>query len=315
MPVQTEHRADRAVRSPGLTVWDAIGNTPLLQFSRITAHLPEEVSLYAKAEWLNPGGSVKDRPARNIIRKAEQRGDLTPDRVLLDASSGNTAIAYAMLGAARGYQVRLCLPENADEFVVSKLRAYGADLVFTDASKGSDGAIVKARELKEKHPDHYFYADQYNNPDNWRAHYQTTGNEIWRQTEGRVTHFVAGLGTSGTFTGTGRRLRAYHPDVKLVSVEPALPLHGLEGLKHMKTAIVPGIYDRGLADVSLSVSTEDAQQMVKRLFREEGFCTGLSSGAAVIASLDIAERLESGTVVTILPDGGGRYLDQSFWEE
>jgi len=304
-----------ASRSIGKGVWQTIGNTPLLQLRRVTDHLSDDITVYAKAEWMNPGGSVKDRPAWNIIRKAEQRGELTPEKILLDASSGNTAIAYAMIGAAKGYSVRLCLPENADKYVVRTLQAYGADLVFTPASEGSDGAIRKARALHDAGPGRYFYADQYNNPANWQAHYETTGKEIWQQTEGRVTHFIAGLGTSGTFTGTGRRLREYDDDIRLISFQPESPLHGLEGLKHMETAIVPGIYDPGLADSNFWISTERAQETMKRLASEEGIFAGLSAGAAVRASLDVAEQLSRGRIVTILPDSGGRYVTQSFWEE
>ncbi len=273
------------------------------------------MELYGKAEHLNPGGSVKDRPALNMIRDGEQTGKLAPGKVILDATSGNTGIAYAMIGAVKGYKVQLCLPANASIERKRILRAYGAEVVLTDPGEGSDGAIRKCRELYFSNPDKYFYPDQYNNPANWLAHYEGTGNEIWRQTEGRITHFVAGLGTSGTFMGTGRRLREYSPKVRLISMQPSSGFHGLEGLKHMASAIVPGIYDPALADENLSVETEEAYAMVKQLAREEGLLVGISSGGNVAASLRVAQRLQQGVVVTVLCDGADKYLSEHFWEE
>ena len=294
-----------------------IGNTPLLAFKRVTAHLPKNVNIFAKAEWTNPGGSVKDRAAYNIIRQAELSGQLTPDKILVDSTSGNTGIAYAMIGAARGYRVKLFLPENVSPERIAILRAYGAELVLTDPLEGSDGAILAVRELVEQEPDSYFYANQYNNPANWQAHYQTTGVEIWQQTDGRVTHFVAGLGTSGTLTGAGRRLKDYDPTIQVISVQPDSPFHGLEGLKHMESAIKPGIYDETLADRDLYINTEDTYAMARRLAREEGYLVGISSATAMVAALRVADELterdESGVIVTIFPDNAYKYLTEKFW--
>lgn len=295
---------------------DLIGNTPLLRLDRtaIAAGISPRVSLLAKAEWYNPGGSVKDRAALNIIRTAEWQGALRPGMTLLDATSGNTGIAYAMLGAARGYRVRLTVPENVSPERLSILRAYGAELILTDPLEGSDGAIMEARRLAANDPTVY-YADQYNNPANWQAHYLTTAEEIWRQTDGEITHFVAGLGTSGTFTGVTRRLRELNPGVICVSAQPDSPFNGLEGWKHMATAIVPGIYDEGLADEERTVRTEDAHAMARFLARNEGILVGVSAAAAVSAALQIASELDEGVVVTILPDSGYKYLSERFWTE
>ncbi len=294
-----------------------IGNTALLAFRRVTAHLPENISIFAKAEWTNPGGSVKDRAALNIIREAERSGALTGDKILLDSTSGNTGIAYAMIGAARGYQIRLCLPANASPERIRILRAYGADLILTDPMDGSDGAIIRARELMEEDPDRYYYADQYSNPANWRAHYQTTAPEIWQQTHGRITHFVAGLGTSGTLVGTSRRLREYNPKIDVISLQPDSPLHGVEGWKHMPSAIRPAIYDETLANRNLGVSTEASYDMVRRLAREEGYLVGVSSGAAMAGALQVAEALaeagQPGMIVTLFPDNAYKYLSENFW--
>lgn len=292
---------------------DLIGNTPLLRLRKFEQRFAG-VELYAKAEWYNPGGSVKDRPANRMVLEGLKSGALTPGKIILDATSGNTGIAYAMIGAVRGYRVRLCLPSNASHERKRILRAYGAELVFTDPLQGSDGAITEARRIYAGDRDLYFYPDQYNNDWNWRAHYETTGREILEQTRGRVTHFVAGLGTSGTFMGIGRRLRDENPAVKLISMQPDSPLHGLEGLKHMATAIVPGIYDPTLADENLGVSTEDAYACVRRLALEEGVLAGISSGAALAACLRVAERIESGVVVTVFPDAADKYLSERFWE-
>lgn len=308
-----------AVPYPSVTVaqnLDAlIGNTPLLRFPRLTAHLSPNVQLVAKAEWANPGGSVKDRPALNIIRQAERRGDLRPGLTLLDSTSGNMGIAYAMLGAARGYRIKLVIPANASLERLAMLRAYGVELELSDPAEGSDGAIRRVREIYASDPQRYYYADQYNNPDNWRAHYETTAVEIWEQTQGRVTHFVAGLGTSGTLMGAGRRLREYRPAIKLMALQPDSSFHGLEGLKHMPTAIKPGIYDERLIDAQIAVQTEEAHRMCRRLAREEGVLVGISAGAALAGALQVAEELERGTVVTLLPDSATKYLSQPFWTE
>ncbi len=297
------------------TVLDLIGNTPLVRLTHITAHLPEAVTVAAKAELLNPGGSVKDRPARAMIADGIARGLLTPDRTILDATSGNTGIAYAMIAATLGYAVELCMPANASEERKRILAAYGATLIQTDPAEGFDGAIHEVQRRYAAHPERYFYPDQFNNDANWRAHYDTTGPEIWEQTGGAVTHFVAGMGTSGTFTGTGRRLRAYHPAVRLIAVQPDGPLNGLEGMKHYASAIVPGIYDPSLANAIAEVSTDDAYAMVKRLAREEGLMVGVSAGANVAAALRVAESLDAGAVVTVLCDGAAKYLSLPFWDE
>jgi len=299
-------------RGPGSTVLDMIGRTPLVRLTVFERETPG-VELYAKAEWQNPGGSVKDRAAARMILDGEASGALTKDRTILDATSGNTGIAYAMVGAARGYKVKLCVPENASPERKLILRALGAELVLTNPLESTDGAIREARRLYESDPDSYFYPDQYNNESNWRAHYDTTAPEIIEQTSGRVTHFVAGLGTSGTFVGTGRRLRKFNPGVKLISFQPASPFHGLEGLKHMESAIVPGIYDPTLADEDLRIDTERSYRLVRRLAREEGLLAGISSGAAVAAMLDVAARIREGVIVTIFPDGAEKYLTESFW--
>ncbi|GBC93630.1 Cysteine synthase B [bacterium HR15] len=301
---------------------ELIGYTPLIRLRRVTAHLPDSIEIYGKAEWFNPGGSVKDRPAWNIIRTAIERGELHRGKRLLDATSGNTGIAYAMIGAALGFGVTLCVPANVSLERKRILRAYGAEVIYTDPLESSDGAIRMARQLYAERPDLYYYADQYNNPANWQAHYETTGVEIWQQTEGRITHFVAGLGTTGTFVGTGRRLREYNPAIQLVSFQPDSPLHGLEGLKHLETAIVPGIYDPTLADRDLHISTEEAYRMVRRLAQEEGLLVGISAGAAVAACLRLAEQILAASIgtphaviVTILPDSADKYLSERFWEE
>jgi len=302
---------------PITTIERQIGNTPLLSFRRVTDHLPENIEVYAKAEWTNPGGSVKDRAAYQIIAEAERDGRLGPGKTIMDSTSGNTGIAYAMIGAARGYPVKLFLPENASPERISILRAYGAELVLTDPLEGSDGAILAARELIKNEPEKYFYADQYNNEANWRAHYYSTAPEIWYQTNGRVTHFVTGLGTSGTLVGTGRRLREFNPKIEIISLQPDSPFHGLEGWKHMDSAIKPGIYDEQLADADYGVSTEATQAMARRLAREEGYLVGISAAAAMVGTLQVAERLaeqgKPGVLVTLFPDNAYKYLSESFW--
>jgi len=294
------------------SVLDLIGKTPLVRLPHFERMTPG-VELYAKAEWQNPGGSVKDRAAARMIRDGEARGALRPGLTIVDATSGNTGIAYAMVGAARGYKVRLFLPENASPERKLILRAFGADLVLTDPLEGTDGAIREVRRTVAESPEKYFYPDQYSNDSNWRAHFETTGPEIIEQTSGRLTHFVAGLGTSGTFMGTGRALRQFNPAIKLISFQPEGPFHGLEGLKHMETALVPAIYDPSLADEDLRVSTEAAHRMVRRLAREEGLLVGISSGAALDAALQLAGRLDEGVVVTVFPDGAEKYLSETFW--
>jgi cysteine synthase B len=299
------------VLSP-VSLVDTIGRTPLLRLERLGRSTPG-VEIFAKAEFLNPGGSVKDRAAASIIRDAERTGRLRPGATILDATSGNTGIAYAMIAAARGYRLKLFVPGNVTTERLRTLRAYGAEVIVTNPMEGTDGAIREARRLHAEAPDQFFYADQYNNDANWRAHYETTGREILEQTDGRITHFVAGLGTSGTFVGTGRRLRAFRRDIKLISVQPESPLNGIEGLKHMETAIRPGIYDETLADEDVRVSTERAHALTRQLAKEEGLLVGVSSGAALAATLDVAARLREGVIVTIFPDSGTRYLSESFW--
>jgi S-sulfo-L-cysteine synthase (O-acetyl-L-serine-dependent) len=294
----------------------AVGNTPLIRLRSVTRDLPASVEIYAKAEFMNPGGSVKDRAALAMILAGEKSGELTPDKTILDATSGNTGIAYAMLGAARGYKVTLALPKNASLARKRILKLYGAEIIETDPLEGTDGAQILVKELFRQNPDKYFYPDQYNNEANWKAHFATTAPEIWWQTQGRLTHFVAGLGTTGTFVGTARRLKELNPRLQAISMQPASPLHGLEGLKHLETAIVPGIYDFGLADKNVTVETEDAQAMTRRLAREEGLFVGVSSGANVFAALQLARQIEEDAViVTILCDGGGKYLHEDFWNE
>ena len=305
-------------RTDAESLLETIGNTPLLQLNRIAAEFPG-IELYAKAEYFNPGGSVKDRPALNMILDGERSGKLNHRRTILDATSGNTGIAYAMIAAARGYKVKLCLPANASPERKRILKAYGAEIVFTDPGEGSDGAIRKARAIYMEDPDRYFYPDQYSNPANWKAHYEHTGPEIIRQTGGRITHFVSAMGTSGTFTGVTRRMRREMPHVKCYSAQPASGFHGLEGLKHMPTAIVPAIYDEQLADGNLWIETEDAYRMVRRLAREEGMLVGISSGANVVASLQVAreqaEAGQGGVIVTVFCDAADKYLSEHFWDE
>jgi cysteine synthase B len=291
-----------------------IGNTPLVSFRRLSKEVaPAEV--YAKAEWYNPGGSVKDRAALAMVLDGERRGLLTKDKILIDATSGNTGIAYAMIGAERGYRVKLALPRNASNERKQNLLAYGAELVLTDPTESTDGAQRYVRKLVDADPGTYFYPDQYNNDANWRAHYETTAMEIWRQTQGRITHFVTGLGTTGTFMGVTRRLRELKPDIKCISMQPDGPLHGLEGLKHLQTALVPGIYDPKVPDAEVQVATEDAHAMALRLAREEGFLVGVSSGANMVAAMKVASELNQGVVVTIFCDSASKYLSESFWRD
>lgn len=292
-----------------------VGNTPLLPLRRVTLSLPPRVKVFVKAEWFNPGGSVKDRPALNIIQNAILNGDLGRGKRLLDSTSGNMGISYATFCAALGIPVTLAVPASASSERIAMLNALGAELILTDPLEGSDGAILKARELAAEFPDKFWYANQYDNESNWQAHYLSTGPEIARQTNGQITHFVAGLGTSGTFVGTGRYLNERLPQVKTIAFQPDAPFHGLEGLKHMPSAIKPGIYDESLVGTPLEVRTEAAHEMTIRLAREEGLFVGISSGAAVVAALKIASELDEGAVVTVLPDAGYKYLsDKKLWE-
>ena len=296
---------------------ERIGNTPLLRLERIARDLPN-IQILGKAEWYNPGGSVKDRAAFNIVKEGRRSGKFTSGKTLLDSTSGNTGIAYAMIGAAEGFPVTLFMPENVSVERKRILFAYGANIIYTDSADGSDGAIRMARELATKHPDLYYYADQYSNDANWQAHYHGTANEIWQQTEGRITHFVAMLGTGGTFVGTTRRLRELNPRVRCISLQPDSAFHGIEGTKHMASAIVPKIYDASLADADLGISTEDAYAMAKRLAREEGLLVGISAAAAVVGCLRLARQLkknERAVFVTILCDSGDKYLSERFWQE
>jgi len=295
------------------SVLDLIGHTPLVRLRRFEKEL-DGVELYAKLEWQNPGGSVKDRAAARMILEGERSGKLTAEKTILDATSGNTGIAYAMVGAARGYRVQLCVPENASPERKLILRALGAQLILTSPLESTDGSIREARRLFAEHPDRFFYPDQYSNDANWQAHFDSTGPEIIEQTSGRVTHFVAGLGTSGTFVGTARRLKQFNADIKLISFQPDSAFHGLEGLKHMESAIVPAIYDSTLATEDLRVATEDAHRMVRALARREGLLGGISSGAALAAMLNVGRRAARGSViVTIFPDGAEKYLTDKFW--
>lgn len=315
--VEKKARSVPSHDTPSASLLDCIGNTPLLRIRRVGGEFPN-VEFYAKAEWFNPGGSVKDRPAMAMIRAGERSGALRPGKAILDATSGNTGIAYAMIGATLGYPVTLCLPESASPERKRILHAYGAELRYTSADEGSDGAIRLAQKLSAAEPERFFYPDQYSNSENWRAHYETTGPEIWEQTLGHVSHFCAGLGTTGTFTGVTRKLKELNPRIRCISLQPDSGFHGLEGWKHMPTAIVPKIYDPNLADENLTVRTEDAYLMVKRLAREEGLLVSPSSGAALAGCFEAARKLpgnEYAVMVTIFPDSAEKYLSERFWEE
>lgn len=301
-------------RDKASNILEQVGNTPLVRLANIGRDHPN-VEILAKAEYFNPGGSVKDRPALNMIRAAEQDGSLTPDKVILDATSGNTGIALAMIGAARGYRVSLCMPANANRERKRTLRAYGAELLLTDPAESSDGAIREARRLFAEHPDIYHYTDQYSNPANWQAHFNTTGPEIWRQTEGRITHFVTGMGTTGTIMGVGRRLREFSGDVHILGMQPDAPFHGLEGLKHLASGMVPAIFDSEVLDGIVEIGTEEAYDMCHRLAREEGLLVGISAAANCLAALKVAATVESGVIVTVLCDGGDRYLSERLWDD
>ena len=317
-PRQAHARTDQATPRPaGEALLDRIGNTPLLPLDALTRYL-STIHLLGMAEWYTPGGSIKERAAASIITEARRTGQLAPGKILLDSTSGNTGIAYAMLGAALGFPVTLCVPENVSPERKRILQAYGANIIYTDPGEGSDGAIKIARQLAASHSDLYFYADQYSNEANWRAHYQTTANEIWEQTKGRITHFVSMLGTTGTFVGTTRRLKELNPHVRCISLQPDSAFHGIEGAKHLPSANVPRIYDPSLADENLQISTEAAHGMARRLAREHGLLVGVSSAAAVVGSLQVAEGLKKNqpaTIVTILCDSGDKYLSERFWDE
>jgi S-sulfo-L-cysteine synthase (O-acetyl-L-serine-dependent) len=320
-PQSSEHReiAPGLGQTLGHSLVERIGNTPLIRLDAVTHDLPG-VALLGKAEWYNPGGSVKDRAAANIVAQARRTGQLRPGKTLLDATSGNTGIAYAMLGAAEGFPVTLCMPENVSRERKQILQGYGANIIYTDPADGSDGAIRKARSLASERPDQYFYADQYSNDANWKAHYYGTANEIWQQTQGQLTHFVAMLGTSGTFVGTTRRLKELNPTVKCISLQPDSSFHGIEGAKHMASAIVPKIYDASLADQNLEISTEDSYAMARHLSRKAGLLVGISAAAAVVGCLKIARSLslknnQEAVIVTILCDSGDKYLSERFWSE
>lgn len=312
--VSTLTKKEISLRSTSGLV-SVVGNTPLLPLYRAAGYLWPRVQVYAKAEWFNPGGSIKDRPALNIIRTAIENGDLVQSKRLLDSTSGNMGIAYATLGASMGIPVTLTIPSNASPERMSILKALGAEVVLTDPMEGSDGAMLVAQQMAEEEPDKYFYANQYNNPANWLSHYQTTGAEIWGQTAGKITHFVAGLGTSGTITGTTLYLKDQNPQIQSIAFQPDSPFHGLAGLKHMDTSYKPGIYNPELPDQHMEISTEAAYEMVRHLGREEGLFVGYSSGAAAVAALKVAEELEQGVVVTVFPDAGYKYLTANIWEQ
>ena len=307
-PTLSVHASDQGHGPNSLSAH--VGHTPLLALSTRCA----TINMYGKAEWFNPSGSIKDRSVLSILKSAERGGLLSSRKTILDSTSGNAGIAYAMIGSSLGYKVKLALPKNANDERKRLLRAYGVELVYTDPLEGSDGAIRKAREIHAGTPEEYFYADQYSNEANWRGHYETTAVEVWEQTKGTITHLVAGVGTGGTIMGIGKRLKEFNPQIKIIAVQPDSPFHGLEGLKHLKTSMTPKIYDPQFPDRTIEVTTDDAQQTVRRLARE-GLLIGPSSGAAVVAATKIAEEINSGTIVTVLPDGGERYLTERFWEE
>ena len=296
----------------GRTIVEQIGNTPLLRL--IDAAIPPRVEVYAKLEFFNPGGSVKDRPARRMIEDGEREGRLVPGKTILDSTSGNTGIAYAMIGASKGYHVKLAMPANVSRERKAVLAAYGAEVVYTDPGELSDGAILEARKIYEADPDAYFKPDQYKNPSNWQAHYDTTAPEIWEQTQGRVTHFIATIGTSGTVMGTGRGLKRFNKDIQIIAAEPADPFHGIEGLKHMESSIVPGIYDESFLDHKVAVDTEDAYDTALRLPREYGTLVGQSSGAAYWSAIEVARQLKEGVIVTIFCDSGDKYMSTPMWQ-
>ncbi len=316
-PVTTRRRAHPAapLPHPG-DILAHVGNTPLLDLTHFARGfgISPRVGVYAKAEWVNPGGSVKARAALRIVQEAERTGQLTPGKILIDSSSGNTGIALALIGAVKGYEVHLVMPANVSQERKALVRAYGATLIESDPLEGSDGAILKVREQVAADPDRYYYANQYNNPANWQAHYDTTGPEIWQQSRGAVTHFVAGLGTTGTFVGTGRYLKSRNPAIQLIAIQPEDELSVIEGLKHLPTAIVPAIYDPGLADRLLGIETDETWRMTRRLAQEAGLFVGVSSGAAMAGAIQVARELEEGVVITLLPDDGSKYISLGIFD-
>lgn len=307
-PIQTLH-----IERSQYGLWGTIGNTPLIRLRAVTSTLPENIEMYAKAEWFNPGGSIKDRPAAGILRQAISENQLENGRVFLDSTSGNMGIAYATIGAALGIPIHLTIPANASKERLAILRSLGAELTLTDPSEGSDGARLVAVQMASQAPQQFYYADQYSHPANWQAHYHTTGPEIYSQTDARVTHLVAGLGTTGTITGAGRYLRQRLPDIELIAVQPDSPLHGLEGLKHLASSEVPPIFDPEIPDQVVEVQTEEAYHMARRLAAQEGLLVGISAAAATAAALRLASTLSAGVIVVIFPDSGLKYLSQPFW--
>lgn len=303
------HQRKKTVRS----IIDLIGNTPLIRLKKISESYNPKVEIFAKAEWFNPGGSVKDRPALNMIMDGINTGNLTKEKIIMDSSSGNTAIAYAMIGAALGYKIELVTPLNINIERKKTLEAYGAKIIFSDPLEGSDGAILFAKKLYEENTDKYFMPDQYNNPANPESHYKSTANEIWEQTNGSITHFIAALGTSGTLMGAGKRLKELNPDIRIIAIQPAESLHGLEGMKHMHTSLVPGIYDSTFPDEIIDVSTEDAYNMMQNILLKEGIFLGHSGGAVAYATLNYSKKIDEGVLVTIFPDSGYRYLSEGIW--
>jgi len=303
------HQRKKTVRS----IIDLIGNTPLIRLKKISESYNPKVEIFAKAEWFNPGGSVKDRPALNMIMDGINTGNLTKEKIIMDSSSGNTAIAYAMIGAALGYKIELVTPLNINIERKKTLEAYGAKIIFSDPLEGSDGAILFAKKLYEENTDKYFMPDQYNNPANPESHYKSTANEIWEQTNGSITHFIAALGTSGTLMGAGKRLKELNPDIRIIAIQPAESLHGLEGMKHMSTSLVPGIYDSTFPDEIINVSTEDAYNMMQDILLKEGMFLGHSGGAVAYATLNYSKKIDEGVLVTIFPDSGYRYLSEGIW--
>jgi cysteine synthase B len=301
------------LRRPRQSMLELVGNTPMVKINKLSRHL-KNVEIYAKLEGYNPGGSVKDRPALQMIEDAERSGELTPDKVILDSTSGNTGIAYAWIGAIKGYKVELVMPSNVSEERKKIVRAFGAKITFSDPLEGSDGAILDARKLLAENPEKYFKPDQYNNEANSKAHYLTTGREVFDQTDGRITHFVATIGTGGTIMGTGKRLKEYNSGIQVIAAEPEHPLHGIEGLKHMASSIVPGIYHEDELDGKISIPTEEAYDMAKSLALEEGLFVGQSSGAAMWGALELAKNIEEGLIVTIFPDSGDKYLSTTLWD-
>ncbi len=305
---------DEAYRKKRNSILHLIGNTPLVKLEKvIPKHISEKVEIYAKLEGFNPGGSVKDRPALSMFLDAIKRDLIKEGKVVIDATSGNTGIALAMVGAALNVPVELAMPANVSEERKKIIKAFGAKVYFTDPLESTDGAILFVREKVEKEPEKYVYLDQYNNPANWKAHFYSTGIEIWHQTEGKITHFVAGIGTGGTIMGTGRRLKVFNPDIQIVGVQPAYPFHGIEGLKHIESSIKPGIFDETFIDRTIFVETEDAYEMARKLAKEEAIFAGQSSGAALFAAIKLAEELEEGVIVVVFPDGGEKYLTTALW--